>query len=267
MSKSPILTWQADSADVTSFNVYFGTDRMAVLNATTASPEFKGSQTATSFTPSGTLATNTNFYWRIDEVVAGTAYKGYVWSFNCSYGLVAWWKFDESTGTTAKDSSTLGRDAMITNADHVKGILNNCLEFNGVGCVQAPSAVLSTVDRQISIAFWLYGTDAQPQSEVVFEALTAKGDTVIRGRLPFSDSVASFEAGASDVVSQPMKLTETKGRWQYWVFTKNVDTGHMKIYLNGVIWADAARKTEVMEPSASFKIGSKCDGTLGFEGG
>jgi hypothetical protein len=39
---SPTLTWQADSDDVASFNVYFGADRNAVLNATPASPEFKG---------------------------------------------------------------------------------------------------------------------------------------------------------------------------------------------------------------------------------
>jgi hypothetical protein len=266
VSATPTLTWQADSVNVSSFDVYFGTDRIAVLNATTASPEFKGNQTATAFHPSGTLAMNTNYYWRIDEVVSAQVYKGYVWSLNCSYGLVGWWKFDESAGTTAKDSSSLGHDATIANANHVTGLLNNGLEFTGVGTVSVPTSVLSTVDRQISIAFWLYGAEAQPQAGVVFEALTAGGATVLRGRVPFSDAVAYFEAGASNVVSRPMTLTQTKSRWQHWAFTKNASTGQMKIYLNGVLWANAAGNTQAMGPAASFTIGSKCDGTLGYEG-
>jgi hypothetical protein len=266
VSATPTLTWQADSVNVSAFDVYFGTDRIAVLNATTTSPEFKGNQTATAFKPSGRLAMNTNYYWRIDEVVGTQVYKGYVWSLTCSYGLVGWWKFDESAGTTALDSSGLGHDATIANASHVTGLLKNCLEFTGVGTVSVPTSVLSTVDRQITIAFWLYGAEAQPQAGVVFEALTAGGATVLRGRVPFSDSVAYFEAGASNVVSRPMTLTQARSRWQHWAFTKNADTGQMKIYLNGVLWANAAGNAQAMGPAASFTIGSKCDGTLGYEG-
>jgi Concanavalin A-like lectin/glucanases superfamily len=101
---------------------------------------------------------------------------------------------------------------------------------------------------------------------VLFEAMSASGTTVLRGRLPSSDNLAIIEAGRTDFVSQRMRLTEARSRWQYWTFTKNGDTGHMKIYLNGALWADAAGKTEVLEPAAAFAIGAKCDGTLGYEG-
>jgi hypothetical protein len=90
---SPTLTWQADSDDVSSFHVYFGTDGNAVLNAVPGSPEFKGNQTSREFIPPGPLAPTTSYYWRIDELVGhggrgpGNArhpphtYRGYVWSF------------------------------------------------------------------------------------------------------------------------------------------------------------------------------------------
>ena len=266
VSVTPSLTWRADSPNVDSFNVYFGADRSAVLNATTLSPEFKGNQTAAAFQPSGTLARNTQYYWRIDEVVGEQVYPGYVWSFNCSYGLVGWWKFDESTGTTAKDSSPLGRDATISNANHVAGVLNNGLQFSGTGSVTIPASVLSTIDRQITIAFWVCGAQAQPQGPVLFEALTADGGTVLRCRLPFSDCVAYFEAGASDVVSRAVALTQVRSRWQYWSFTKNADTGHMKIYFNGMMWADFGALTQAMGTAVAFTLGSKCDGSLGYEG-
>ena len=96
---SPTLTWQADSDNVASFNVYFGTDRNAVLNATLSSAEFRGNQTSREFVPPSPLAPNTNYYWRIDEVVghsehahneewhswhSAQTYRGYVWSFKCT---------------------------------------------------------------------------------------------------------------------------------------------------------------------------------------
>jgi hypothetical protein len=45
-----------------------------------ASPVFKGNQTGTAFDP-GTLAAETTYYWRIDEVNGPETIKGDVWSF------------------------------------------------------------------------------------------------------------------------------------------------------------------------------------------
>jgi hypothetical protein len=47
-------------------DVYFGTDRDAVANATTTSPQYKGRQTDTLYVP--TMEKNTEYFWRIDEV-------------------------------------------------------------------------------------------------------------------------------------------------------------------------------------------------------
>ena len=71
------LSWNGSTA---SQDVYFGTDATAVANATHASPEFKGTQTATTYNPGGLVA-GQGYYWRIDEVIGSAAYKGVVWSF------------------------------------------------------------------------------------------------------------------------------------------------------------------------------------------
>jgi hypothetical protein len=66
----------------TSHQVYFGTDKDAVRNATTASPEYKGSKAkgSESYDP-GKLAWYTPYYWRVDAVYATGTVKGLVWSF------------------------------------------------------------------------------------------------------------------------------------------------------------------------------------------
>ena len=78
------LSWTpGDSA--TSHEVYFGTDKDAVRNATTASPEYKGSKAlgSESYDP-GKLAWHSPYYWRVDGIESlnpASPWIGNVWSF------------------------------------------------------------------------------------------------------------------------------------------------------------------------------------------
>jgi hypothetical protein len=88
VKQTTILTWiAADNAG--SHQVYFGTDKDAVRNATTASPEYKGSKDLDDekYNP-GQLELNTTYYWRIDEVDGQNTQKGNVWAFNTADYLV-----------------------------------------------------------------------------------------------------------------------------------------------------------------------------------
>lgn len=74
------LSWNAASG-VSSHQVYFGTDSLALTTATTLSSYYQGSQTGTSFNASGLYIGNT-YFWRVDEVDAsGTVTLGNVWRF------------------------------------------------------------------------------------------------------------------------------------------------------------------------------------------
>ncbi len=78
------LSW-SPGVFATSHDVYFGTDANAVAEATTASPEYKGSQQLgdESLDP-GELAFDTTYHWRVDEINPDNPegpWKGNVWSF------------------------------------------------------------------------------------------------------------------------------------------------------------------------------------------
>jgi len=82
VTPTPILTWTAANS-AASHQLYFGTDKEAVRTADTTSPEYQGSRAlgSESFDP-GSLAWNTTFYWRVDEVDSqGNTAKGPLWSF------------------------------------------------------------------------------------------------------------------------------------------------------------------------------------------
>ena len=84
VDQTRILGWTS-AENASSHHVYFGTEAEAVENATTTSPEYKGSQARgnESYDP-GKLAWDTNYYWRVDAVYDADPdhpTKGLVWSF------------------------------------------------------------------------------------------------------------------------------------------------------------------------------------------
>jgi hypothetical protein len=103
MRGDPLLAWGAKPADGTTpdiqtalplswsagekasqHDVYFGTDKDAVDNADTTTPEiYRGRQAATSYAPPvGVEWGGGPYYWRIDEFnTDGTISRGRVWSF------------------------------------------------------------------------------------------------------------------------------------------------------------------------------------------
>jgi len=84
-----ILKWVAGD-NAASHQVYFGTDKEAVRNATTASAEYKGSKNLDdeSYDP-GMLEQGMTYYWRIDEVDSqNNTSKGNVWTFTTADYIV-----------------------------------------------------------------------------------------------------------------------------------------------------------------------------------
>ncbi|POY39484.1 pectate lyase [Flavobacterium alvei] len=80
MDNKMLLTWQS-AKDAMSHQIYFGTDKNAVANATEKSSEFKGKLTSNQF-ELGKLYSGTKYYWRVDELDAkGIVTLGTVWSF------------------------------------------------------------------------------------------------------------------------------------------------------------------------------------------
>jgi len=97
-----VLSWQAGSL-ATSHDVYFGTDKNAVANATKASPEYKGSQAlaSTTYDPPGDLELGRKYYWRVDEINPAepdSPWVGRVWGFT-----VAGSAYDPGPSNYARD--------------------------------------------------------------------------------------------------------------------------------------------------------------------
>ncbi len=91
VKQTQIITF-SPSVYAASHQLYFGTDKDAVKNADTGSPEYKGSRNLgdESYDP-GMLEWDTTYYWRVDEVNdtnPDSPWPGILWSFTTANFLV-----------------------------------------------------------------------------------------------------------------------------------------------------------------------------------
>ncbi|MBT3666306.1 MAG: hypothetical protein HN548_02415 [Opitutae bacterium] len=81
-------------------------------------------------------------------------------------GLVAWWKFDEGSGTVAYDSSGNGHDLNLTNGPTwTTGEIGGALSFDGVDDFVQTSVASNSLP--ISISTWIYTHDISGSHSIV----------------------------------------------------------------------------------------------------
>ena len=216
-----ILNWTpADSA--ASHQLYFGSDKEAILNANTTSPEYKGSKAlgAESHDP-GLLEPGATYYWRVDEVNAqGNTAKGPLWIFTTGAFLLV----DDFEGYT--DDDTAGEAIWQTWIDGF-GVADNGAQ---VGYLLPPYAEQTIVHGGSQSMPLMYINEAGVRNSEGAMSLTATRDWTAAGveelSLWFRGApsnaaeplyvAVSNAAGAPAIVAQGDASAAQIGVWTEW---------------------------------------------------
>ncbi|MCX7043981.1 MAG: M6 family metalloprotease domain-containing protein [Candidatus Sumerlaeota bacterium] len=170
------LSWDAGYG-ASAHQVYFGMDRAAVTNATTASAEYKGQRTTKTYNP-GMLGFGVSYYWRIDEITTGGVInKGEIWAFQTAAPM-GYWKLDDGSGTTAADSSGNNHPGTLKNGPTwaASGKFGRALNLDGTNdYVDIPSP-LNLNSNHVTIISWVKRNGTVPGSAGIF--YSRSGSTV-----------------------------------------------------------------------------------------
>jgi hypothetical protein len=186
--------------------------------------------------------------------------------------LMGHWRFDEALGNVAFDSSGNDHNGMIAKGAEwsATGRLGGALNFKGIGNVEIPIEVFSRIDGEITIALWQYGSESQPVQDSIFQTSRPGYATNLNIHLPSDNGEVIWDCPSADRTKYvAVSPNEYKGRWNHWVFTKNIRSGYAKIYLNGSLVKMAVGKTGPIIPQLGItqaSIGSYCSGDGGFYG-
>jgi hypothetical protein len=172
--------------------------------------------------------------------------------------LIAHYRFDETAGLVAYDSSTRGNDAILDpnggGAWDPCGYDGYCLDFNGTFAVSVPNDVFAAISNEVTISVWVH-IDANVNPNSIGRAEFGAGP--VEPNEPW-DRLAWIQDKPQDDL----------GRWSHYAFVKDADDGMMRIYHNGVL---AAQNVDAFQPidgagAGRSTIGSRPDGSGGYEG-
>ena len=126
--------------------------------------------------------------------------------------------------------------------------------------INVPAEAFNDLDSAITISLWHYGDpDLMPMNSWMFEGVNENNDRVLNVHCPWGNGQVYWDAGQSggyDRINKQAADVQYEGQWNHWVFTKNVETGEMKMYLNGNQWHSGSNKNRTMDGIVSFKIGT-----------
>jgi len=159
--------------------------------------------------------------------VAGTA----------SAELVAWWRFDDGSGTTAMDASGNGYDGTINGgAAWVDGQLGGALEFNGTDAyVRAPHIPMDSQSHTVTM--WVNPVLYTDQQVVFSQTQSRSTNLSIHYRIygPGSGRVRmGFYSNDTDTTT-----TIADNEWYHLIFWYDFENQNRRVYINGALEAEA----------------------------
>ncbi len=125
---------------------------------------------------------------------------------------------------------------------------DHALHFVGSGSVDVPTDNFSTITDEITISLWANGIpEIMPANSTIFSGKDDAGDRQVNVHLPWGNGQVYWDCGNDgtgyDRINKAANASAYEGAWNHWAFTKNANTGEMKIYLNGELFHSGTGKT------------------------
>lgn len=172
-------------------------------------------------------------------------------------GLVAWWRFDERSGTTAADGTGFGRTGTLTQPLaqwQALGRIGGALRFTGESnqSVTVPNDASLNPTTALSIAAWVHPLDWAGNRRVL-----QKGDGDNQYRLLAENGLLVWEianVGRLETALPPAN--------QWFHLTATYDGARMRIFINGVVAGTLAATGAIPVTGDPIYLGTKTPGSI-----
>ena len=179
---------------------------------------------------------------------------------------VGCWKLDETSGSTAADSSGSANSASVGGATWTpSGKVQGCLSFNGTSSY---ARITRTISNDFSIAFWVRTTQTGGTGQ------WWQGKGLVDGEVAGTANdfgtalcVGKFAFGTGNPDTTITSVTSINdGAWHYCVATREQASGTLKVYVDGLLETTGTGSTQSLTAAASLRFGSLQTGQGFFQG-
>jgi Carbohydrate family 9 binding domain-like/Concanavalin A-like lectin/glucanases superfamily/Tetratricopeptide repeat len=170
-------------------------------------------------------------------------------------GLIGWWKFDETQGKIARDSSGQHHDGtLVGNAGWAKGKLGGALDLNGQGSfVRIADKSAFNLGGEITMAAWV-NFRSKP---VPWAAIISKGDTA--WRLSALDTDLKFHASVGRSPGDSLNGLTTVNTDEWHHVTAVYGSGILRLYVDGKLEGNQLRTGSMKKNQFEVLIGENAE--------
>ncbi|MBN2588705.1 MAG: LamG domain-containing protein [Sedimentisphaerales bacterium] len=182
---------------------------------------------------------------------------------------IFWYKFDNNLVDSSGNANGEFKEYVL---DFVPGVYGQAINFNTLESsvkVDSVYQIISEISEGITIAFWQkseessYKRDTLFCSEYYYEEYENKNDPAISVNLGCWNGTGIYNWDCGTNTPYDRRLSgkhrykkEWAGQWNHWAFTKDLETGAMQVFLNGVLINSRTDSSKVISAFDSFTIGS-----------
>ncbi len=183
-------------------------------------------------------------------------------------GLTAYYPLNEGRGGLAHAKNTPRHPGRIFGAtwakDNSTTLFPRVLELAEKNSYVELSPESLPSGNEITISFWARGGDGMSKVSRFLSAVDQEGGILLLIHLPIKDNIVTFSCGfEGDKANMDILTLEFEDpsifyhQWNHWTFTKNAETGEMKIYLNGDLMGEEKSKKGSINPNCvSMRLGA-----------
>lgn len=158
-----------------------------------------------------------------------------------SAGLVAHYAFNETSGSTAADSSGHGNNATVnpSNAWNSQGKFGGCLNFTGDyntgAIVLVPDSAFSGITNKITISVWANADTSGYTKMTIFDS---NGSSAGLWPEPKWEGTLGFVADGEGAFWAKAQPQDYKGAWHHYALVKDAGKGIQRLYYDGEVVAE-----------------------------
>ncbi len=129
---------------------------------------------------------------------------------------------------------------------------NYALNLMNSGFLKLDTTGFFQINKELTISFWTFGNaNVMPTTTTILYGFpTNENERQLNIHLPHGNTNVYFDCGYSaggyDRINKVATAQEQGGKWNHWTFTKNANTGTMKIFLNGALWHSGTGLTKAI---------------------
>jgi hypothetical protein len=177
---------------------------------------------------------------------------------------VLWYDFEGN----AKDAAGTADGEIHGRCDFHPGVYGQAIHFANEGdtvTIPGAASVFGRIRAAVTVAFWQRGDDSAHLNDTVCcsNYLYGQSNPALAIHLGCWRNPGQYRWDCGSPWSFENRLagrhqdkSEWTGRWNHWAFTKDIRTGRMEIYLNGLLYDSRTGADTPIAGITSFEIGS-----------